>query len=120
VNFGIAEAPRICTKLLRPLTATLKQLGIRCIIYIDDILLFHQDALQLATCTEYGGRNRPAPTASRIKLENLQMLFSTPTTISMFGICVGYYDDENVRAQQAVEGNTPYGQAIIGDNLGPA
>jgi hypothetical protein len=48
VSFGIAEAPRICTKILRPLMATLKQLGIRCIIYIDDILLLHQDALQLA------------------------------------------------------------------------
>jgi hypothetical protein len=48
VSFGITEAPRICTKILRPLMATLKQLGIRCIIYIDDILLLHQDALQLA------------------------------------------------------------------------
>jgi hypothetical protein len=48
VSFGISEAPRICTKLLRPLIAKLKQLGIRCIIYIDDILLLHQDRLQLA------------------------------------------------------------------------
>ena len=48
VSFGIAEAPRLCTKLLRPLMAILKQLGIRCIIYIDDILLLHQDAIQLA------------------------------------------------------------------------
>jgi hypothetical protein len=48
VSFGIAEAPRICTKLLRPLIALLKQVGIRCMIYIDDILLLHQDRLQLA------------------------------------------------------------------------
>ena len=48
VSFGIAEAPRICTKLLRPLMAVLKQMGIRCIIYIDDILILHQDRLQLA------------------------------------------------------------------------
>jgi hypothetical protein len=48
VSFGVAEAPRMCTKLLRPLMAILKQLGIRCIIYIDDILLLHQNALQLA------------------------------------------------------------------------
>jgi len=48
VSFGIAEAPRICTKILRPLMALLKQMGIRCIIYIDDILLLHQNALQLA------------------------------------------------------------------------
>jgi hypothetical protein len=51
VSFGIAEAPRlICTKLLRPLMAILKQMGIRCIIYIDDILILHQDSLQLARC----------------------------------------------------------------------
>ena len=48
VSFGVAEAPRICTKLLRPLLAILKQIGIRCIIYIDDILLLHQDRVQLA------------------------------------------------------------------------
>jgi len=48
VSFGISEAPRICTKLLRPLIALLKQVGIRCMIYIDDILLLHQDRLQLA------------------------------------------------------------------------
>ena len=48
VSFGISEAPRICTKLLRPLMAILKQLGIRCMIYIDDILLLHQDRIQLA------------------------------------------------------------------------
>jgi hypothetical protein len=48
IRFGIAEAPCICTKLLRPLMAILKQLGIRCIFYIDDILILHQDAIQLA------------------------------------------------------------------------
>jgi hypothetical protein len=48
VSFGISEAPRFCTKLLRPLIARLKQIGIRCIIYIDDILLLHQDRIQLA------------------------------------------------------------------------
>jgi hypothetical protein len=48
VSFGVAEAPRICTTLLRPLLAILKQMKIRCIIYIDDILLLHQDRIQLA------------------------------------------------------------------------
>ncbi len=48
VSFGIFEAPRLCTKLLRPLISMLKQLGIRCIIYIDDILVLHQDRLALA------------------------------------------------------------------------
>jgi hypothetical protein len=48
VSFGISEAPRLCTKLLRLLISMLKQLGIRCIIYIDDILVLHQDRLALA------------------------------------------------------------------------
>ncbi len=48
VSFGMSEAPRLCTKLLRPLLGLLKQLGIRCMLYIDDLLLLHQDRIQLA------------------------------------------------------------------------
>ena len=48
VSFGMSEAPRMCTKLLRPLLGLLKQLGIRCMLYIDDLLLLHQDRVQLA------------------------------------------------------------------------
>ena len=48
ISFGMSEAPRICTKILRPLIGLLKQLGIRCIIYIDDLLILHQDRTRLA------------------------------------------------------------------------
>jgi hypothetical protein len=48
VSFGMSEAPRICTKLLRPLVGLLKQIGIRCLIYIDDLLLLDQDRDRLA------------------------------------------------------------------------
>ncbi len=48
VSFGMSEAPRLCTKLLRPLIGLLKQLGIRCMLYIDDLLLLHQDRVQWA------------------------------------------------------------------------
>lgn len=48
VSFGMAEAPQICTKLLRPLIKILKGLGIRCLIYIDDLIILHQDRIQLA------------------------------------------------------------------------
>jgi hypothetical protein len=44
----MSEAPRLCTKLLRPLLGLLKQLGIRCMLYINDLLLLHQDRIQLA------------------------------------------------------------------------
>jgi hypothetical protein len=48
ISFGMSEAPRICTKLLRPLMGLLKQLGIRCVLYIDDLLILHQDRIKLA------------------------------------------------------------------------
>ena len=46
VAFGISEAPRICTKILRPLTGILKLLGVRCLIYIDDLLITDQCPLR--------------------------------------------------------------------------
>ena len=48
ISFGMSEAPRICTKLLRPLVGLLKRLGIRCVLYIDDLLILHQDRTTLA------------------------------------------------------------------------
>lgn len=40
--FGIAVAPRIFTKLMKVPTALLRRLGIRMIIYLDDILIMNQ------------------------------------------------------------------------------
>jgi hypothetical protein len=37
--FGVAPAPRIFTKLLRPVVQALRAVGIRCVPYLDDILL---------------------------------------------------------------------------------
>ena len=48
VSFGTAEAPQVCTKILRPLIRILKSLNIRCLIYIDDLLILDQDRVRLA------------------------------------------------------------------------
>ncbi len=37
--FGLASAPRVFTKLLKPVVAVLRQMGLRIIIYLDDILI---------------------------------------------------------------------------------
>ena len=37
--FGLSSAPRIFTKLMRPLIQQLREEGIRCVIYLDDVLL---------------------------------------------------------------------------------
>ena len=40
--FGLGPAPRLFTKLLKPVVALLRRLGLRLIIYLDDIIVFNQ------------------------------------------------------------------------------
>ena len=40
--FGLVSAPRVFTKLMKPVTALLLRLGIRLIIYLDNILFMNQ------------------------------------------------------------------------------
>ena len=47
VSFGTSEAPKLCTKVPHPIIRILKSLGIRCIIYIDDLLLLDKDPIRL-------------------------------------------------------------------------
>jgi hypothetical protein len=45
--FGLSSAPRAFTKLLKPVVAVLRSSGIRIVIYLDDILVMHQSAMEL-------------------------------------------------------------------------
>ena len=40
--FGRAASPRVFTKVTKPVVALLRHIGIRCIIYLDDILLLNE------------------------------------------------------------------------------
>ena len=40
---GLSTAPRVFTKVLRPVIAYLREKGIRCVIYLDDILIMNPD-----------------------------------------------------------------------------
>jgi len=40
--FGLSSAPRVFTKLFKPLVGFLRQIGCRLIIHLDDILMLHQ------------------------------------------------------------------------------
>ena len=44
---GLASVPRTFTKLLKPVVALLRSLGMRIIIYLDDLLFLNQDPLEL-------------------------------------------------------------------------
>jgi hypothetical protein len=41
--FGLSSAPRIFTKLLKPVLAFLRKKGIRLVIFLDDILIMNSD-----------------------------------------------------------------------------
>lgn len=51
VSFGLSTAPRVFTKLLKPVVGFLRQNGCRLIIYLDDLLMMHQDRAQLEQIT---------------------------------------------------------------------
>ena len=40
--FGLCSAPRVFTKLLKPVVAYLRERGIRLLIYLDDLLILNQ------------------------------------------------------------------------------
>ncbi len=44
VAFGLASAPRVFTKLMKPLVAYFRSRGVRMVIYLDDILLIAESA----------------------------------------------------------------------------
>ena len=45
--FGLSSAPRVFTKLLKPVVGLLRQMGLCLIIYLDDILFMHSNRDQL-------------------------------------------------------------------------
>jgi len=49
--FGLISAPRVFTKLMKPVMAVLRRQGIQCMIFIDDILLLSQSREELASFT---------------------------------------------------------------------
>ncbi|XP_064482803.1 uncharacterized protein LOC135395635 [Ornithodoros turicata] len=50
--FGLSSAPRVFTKLLKPVVALFRSRGVRLVIYLDDILLLHQKPEDLVTITQ--------------------------------------------------------------------
>ena len=46
--FGLTSAPRQFTKLMKPIVSLLRRIGIRLLIYLDDLLILNQNKVQLA------------------------------------------------------------------------
>jgi len=47
--FGLSPAPREFTRLLKPIVGILRRLGIRVLIYLDDLIIMNQDRQSLIT-----------------------------------------------------------------------
>ena len=45
--FGLAEGPRVFTKIMKPVIGILRKLGIRLIIYLDDMLIMAESIEKL-------------------------------------------------------------------------
>jgi len=54
--FGLSTAPRVFTKLLKLVVGFLRQINCRLIIYLDDILLMHQERAYLEQITQLIGQ----------------------------------------------------------------
>ena len=52
--FGLSSAPRIFTKLLKPVVGFLRQIGLHLIVYLDDMLFMHVNKDQLAVACQQG------------------------------------------------------------------
>ena len=50
--FGLSSAPRIFTKLLKPVMALLRKKGIRCIIFLDDLLIMGKVRKELESLSQ--------------------------------------------------------------------
>ena len=46
--FGLSSAPFVFTKLVRPVLASVRELGIRCLMYIDDMLILGETSEELS------------------------------------------------------------------------
>ena len=51
--FGLSLAPRVFTRILRPIVAKLRSEGIRTVIYLDDLLLIHHQKDRLTEIFNY-------------------------------------------------------------------
>ena len=49
--FGLTSAPRVFTKIMKPVMGKLRQMGIHLIVYLDDILIMHHSREEILQIT---------------------------------------------------------------------
>src|SRR5262249_53584511 len=69
--FGLSTAPYTFVKMLKPIVAELRLNGIRCLLYMDDLLILHQSYKQAEQQTQF----------ARTLLHNLGFVISQKSSI---------------------------------------
>ena len=72
ISFGMSEAPHSCTRILRPFTKILKGLGVRCSIYLDDLLVLSQNPSSLAVAMGVAVEMLQSELGLQLKLEKCE------------------------------------------------
>ncbi|CAB4033369.1 Hypothetical predicted protein [Paramuricea clavata] len=95
--FGLSSAPRAFTKILKPVVVLICSLGIRIVIYLDDILLLHQKKNDLVQIF-YQVDNL---------LQNLGFTIKPDTATGIPGGSAGHNEDDNLTSTREVGVNHP-------------
>ena len=69
--FGLVSPPRVFTKILKPVVGFLRSRGMHCVVYINDLLLLHQDKKKL----------REFSATVLVLLESLGFLINYPKSV---------------------------------------
>ena len=117
--FGLGPAPRIFTKLLRPVAAFLRTRGIRLVIYLDDILLANKNREKLEEEVEFTielleqlgflvNREKSAVIPTKtitylgLLIDSERMIFSLPTDKidNLKKLCIKMVTNSNTSARE--------------------
>ena len=83
--FGLASAPRIFTKILKPVVAWFRKRGVRLVIYLDDWLIMHEDP---TTLTSQVGLIKSVLTFLGFLINEEKSIFTPSQSIEYLGVLI--------------------------------
>ena len=85
--FGLTSAPRVFTKVLKPVIANMRQRGIRCLIYIDDLIIVASSKME---CNEQAAFAVQLLTDLGFNVNMEKIKLSAENSSGVPRVCVGF------------------------------
>ena len=85
--FGLTSAPRVFTKVLKPVIASMRQRGIRCLIYIDDLIIVASSKME---CNEQAAFAVQLLTDLGFNVNMEKIKLSAENSSGVPRVCVGF------------------------------